>query len=128
MQIATSKIGFINVIAPSPPLIEAHVNSLNQAIQDNLKNGEAKILLDFSGVSHIDSLGLEFSERIERLVEAQTNLANPTEAPRGGVHHFKRDSRATATVWKSRLTECEIDRIRTQVEDVSRFFYADEDW
>ena len=59
MQIATSKIGFINVIAPSTPLIEAHVNSLNQAIQDSLKNGEAKILLDFSGVSHIDSRGLE---------------------------------------------------------------------
>jgi anti-sigma B factor antagonist len=59
MQIATSKIGFINVIAPNTPLIDAHVNSLNQVIKDSLKNGEAKILIDLSGVSHIDSKGLE---------------------------------------------------------------------
>ena len=59
MQITTSKIGFINVIAPNTPLIEANINSLKLSIQDSLKNGEAKILLDLSGVSHIDSRGLE---------------------------------------------------------------------
>ena len=59
MQIATSKIGFINVIAPHTPLIEANIDSLGQSIKNSLNNGEAKILLDFSGVSHIDSRGLE---------------------------------------------------------------------
>ena len=59
MQIATSKIGFINVIAPHVPLIETNIDSLRQAIQNRLKSGEAKILLDFSAVTHIDSRGLE---------------------------------------------------------------------
>ena len=59
MTIATSKIGFINVIAPRVPLIAANRDSVRESIENRLKNGEAKILLDFSGVTHMDSLGLE---------------------------------------------------------------------
>jgi anti-anti-sigma factor len=59
MKIASSKIGFINVIAPQLPLVEDNTAVVKKTIQGHFENNEAKILIDFSGVSHIDSRGLE---------------------------------------------------------------------
>lgn len=59
MKIATSKLGLINVIAPHVPFTGANIDMMKQAIQSHLKNGSTKLLLDFSGVSHLDSQGLE---------------------------------------------------------------------
>jgi anti-anti-sigma factor len=60
MKITSSKIGFINVITPQAPLIEGNTDALKTTIQGHFQNNDAKILIDFSGVSHIDSRGLEF--------------------------------------------------------------------
>jgi len=59
MKITSSKIGFINVIAPQSPLVDEHSDALKKIIQGHFENNDAKILIDFSGVSHIDSRGLE---------------------------------------------------------------------
>ena len=59
MKITSSKIGFINVIAPQSPLVEENEDVVRQIIQSHLQNNDAKILIDFSGVAHVDSRGLE---------------------------------------------------------------------
>ena len=59
MKIAISKMGFINLIAPHFPLVKENVDSLKKTIKGLFDTNDAKILLDLSGVSHIDSTGLE---------------------------------------------------------------------
>jgi len=59
MKIVSSKIGFINVIAPQSPLVNENTAAVKKTIQGHFQNNDRKILIDFSGVSHIDSRGLE---------------------------------------------------------------------
>ena len=59
MKITSSKIGFINVIAPQAPLVEGNTAVVKKTIEGHFENNDAKILIDFNGVSHIDSQGLE---------------------------------------------------------------------
>jgi len=41
---------------------------------------------------------------------------------------IRRNSPATPTYWKNRLTPEEIARVRSQVEEISQHFYTDDDW
>ena len=59
MKITSTKIGFINLITPQAPLVEDNTAVVRKAIQGHFDNNDAKILIDFSGVSHMDSRGLE---------------------------------------------------------------------
>ncbi|MEO0852479.1 MAG: hypothetical protein AAFY15_03095, partial [Cyanobacteria bacterium J06648_11] len=53
---------------------------------------------------------------------------NPKEAGRGRADQIARDSQATISVWKQRLSSAEIERVRRETEDIATLFYSDEDW
>jgi hypothetical protein len=71
-------------------------------------------------------LGLGFGPRAEATIREHSDPANPQEA--SSPTALKRDSRSNVAMWKGRLSESEIDRIRTQTEQISKEFYGDEDW
>jgi hypothetical protein len=74
-----------------------------------------------------NKLNLEFTEHVGETIKEYTDSANPSEAPEEG-QSLKLDSKLNIWNWKSRLAVSEIERIRTQVEDISSVFYSDEDW
>jgi Sulfotransferase family len=71
-------------------------------------------------------LGLSFTERIRARILQATSDTNQAE-PHNHMQ-LNRASRAGIWNWRQRLSEKEIDRIRTAVEPVSREFYDDADW
>lgn len=71
-------------------------------------------------------LGLEFGEKERAGVSAATDPSNPIESTGAGI--LKRDSRSTAEIWKTRLSEQQIDRIRRGTENIAAEFYSDADW
>ncbi len=73
-------------------------------------------------------LGLSYTRRAEHVIRRATDPSNPVDVPISEHHQIARDSRQTATIWRRRLVQDEIDRIRAAVEDVSHEWYADEDW
>jgi hypothetical protein len=73
-----------------------------------------------------DAVGLPFTGRVERRIEVLSGPGNPVDPP--GQATVRRDSRAAAWAWKSRLTAAEIREVRQGVEDLSRFFYSEEEW
>lgn len=75
-----------------------------------------------------DRLGLTWSAEVERGVARYSNPSNsPEPAPwRHGT--VKRNSREATSTWRHRLTEGEIDRIRTGVSNAAAGFYGDSDW
>ena len=75
-----------------------------------------------------ESLGLEFSPRVEKTILNSSNSENPVELSRKKVHAIKLDSRANVDSWKKRLTAEEIQRIRKVTEDVSTLYYSDAEW
>jgi hypothetical protein len=101
-----------------------------------------KLFPDFKVVRHEDlsldpvagykslyeSLGLTFDEKVRDTILNSSSSENPTELSKKKVHSVKLDSRANMSNWKKRLTPEEITRIRKLTEDVSHFFYADDEW
>jgi hypothetical protein len=75
-----------------------------------------------------ESLGLEFSPRVEKTILNSSSSENPVELSRKKVHAIKLDSRASVDNWKKRLTTEEIQRIRKMTEDVSTLYYSDAEW
>jgi hypothetical protein len=73
-------------------------------------------------------LGLTWSERVRRLIAEHTRAGNVGEVPPADVGPIRRDSRAAKWTWWTRLTEQEIERVRTGVADVAGWFYSDADW
>ena len=71
-------------------------------------------------------LGLPFDDAARRTVEAHSDSSNPAEVADPAAHH--RDSRRSIEVWRSRLTDEEISRVRSGVEPLAKEFYADADW
>ena len=77
--------------------------------------------------SMMRELKIPYTDKTLAEIEAHTSSKNPKDAPSGG-DTLVRDSKANIANWKKRLSEKEIELIRTSVEDVSRHFYADSDW
>ncbi|WP_299938753.1 sulfotransferase [uncultured Pelagimonas sp.] len=73
-------------------------------------------------------LDLSFTQEARNQIAAHSSTANTQEAPTGRADQIARDSQATISVWKNRLSSDEIDRIRNQTSDISPYFYGDEDW
>ena len=71
-------------------------------------------------------LGLPFGEAERAGVAAATDPSNPSESTSAGV--LKRDSRSTVKIWKTRLSEQQIDRIRRGTDNIAAGFYSDVDW
>src|SRR5215208_5448737 len=74
------------------------------------------------------SLGLDFTPRVEKIILNSSSSENPTELSRKKVHAVKLDSRASMGNWKKRLTSEEIDRIHKITEEISPLYYADAEW
>ena len=73
-----------------------------------------------------DKLNIELSEHVRTTIVEYTANSNPDSAAHW--NSLKLDSESNIWNWKKRLTESEVERIRTQVEDISNVFYRDEDW
>ena len=76
--------------------------------------------------SMFSAVGVPFSPETEQAIARSTASGNPAEVSDAGV--LARDSRAGIWTWKARLSEEEIDRVRTGTEPLWRAFYSDEDW
>jgi hypothetical protein len=53
----------------------------------------------------------KWSAMVEEKVVRYTRSGNPVDAPKGTVHHIRRDSVANMTGWQETLTEEEIARV-----------------
>ena len=79
--------------------------------------------------SMFGELELEFAAATESAIaehsfaQASTDWHHAT-----GVHSLKRDSLANIELWKKRLTSSEIERLKSQVWDISSRFYSDQEW
>lgn len=73
-------------------------------------------------------LGLEWSATLEENVVRYTQSGNPVDAPKGTVHHIRRDSVANITRWKETLTEEEIARVYEITQPISSSYYQNKDW
>lgn len=73
-------------------------------------------------------LALPWDPRMEDAVARFSSERNRGEVPRWLHRSVKRDSRAAARTWLSRLTEEERARVRAGTEDVARAFYTEADW
>jgi hypothetical protein len=74
------------------------------------------------------TLGIDFTGDMQNEIVITSSSANPAEVPVEGWKSLMRNSKASITTWKQRLTPDEIARVRNQVEDISGHFYSDEDW
>ena len=74
------------------------------------------------------SLGLDFTPRVEKIILNSSSSENPEELSRKKVHGVRLDSRANLDNWKKRLTTEEIERVRVMTENVSTLYYSDAEW
>lgn len=70
-------------------------------------------------------LNIKFTGEIKKTINEHSSKVNPID---GDVHSIKRNSRAIINKWKSKFTDAEIKKIRESVEQISKEFYAEEDW
>jgi hypothetical protein len=75
-----------------------------------------------------DSLGLDFTKRVEKSILTSSSSENPAEPSRKNIYSVKLDSRSNLDTWKKRLTADEIQRIRARTEEVSQLFYPEVGW
>jgi len=75
-----------------------------------------------------NSLGLDFTRRVEKTILNSSSSENPVEPSRKNVYSVKLDSRTNINNWKKRLSEDEIKRIRSITEKVSSLYYSDAEW
>jgi hypothetical protein len=75
-----------------------------------------------------DSLGLDFTKRVEKTILTSSSAENPSEPSRKNIYSVKLDSRANIDNWKKRLAEDEIKRIREVTGEVSQLFYPEVGW
>jgi len=75
-----------------------------------------------------ETLGLDFTSRIEKIIQNSSSSDNPVEPSRKNIYSVKLDSRSNIDNWKKRLTTDEIKRIHELTDDVSQLFYPDIEW
>ena len=71
-------------------------------------------------------LQLEFTENVRDVIVQHTASFNPSDSEE--AYSLKRNSNLNRWNWKNRLSQSEIEKIRSKVEFVSKAFYSDEDW
>ena len=75
-----------------------------------------------------ERLGMRFTGRIARRIEAHTARSNPVSAPGNVEHHLHRDSQALVKQWKRTLSADDVGRIRDTVDVLACKYYTEEDW
>lgn len=73
-------------------------------------------------------LGLRWDERVAAKVESHSGAGNPAEVARWRHVSVTRDSRASTSTWRQRLTPEEVERVREGVAGVAGLFYDEGDW
>lgn len=74
------------------------------------------------------ALGLRFTQKAQRAIQASSSSENPKEISASAVHAFQLNSRANLNNWKRRLGAEEIQRVRQITEEVAASYYPDESW
>jgi sulfotransferase family protein len=74
------------------------------------------------------TLGLNFTPHVEKEITNSSSSENPTELSLKKTHSVKMDSLASILNWQKRLSEADIQRVRTITEGVSELYYSDEAW
>ena len=75
-----------------------------------------------------ESLGLEFTPRVEKTILNSSSSENPAESSRKKIYGVKLDSRANINVWRKRMTGEEIDRVREIAGEIASLYYSDAEW
>ncbi|MBE8190538.1 MAG: sulfotransferase [Candidatus Thioglobus sp.] len=73
-----------------------------------------------------DAFNLELTPSAKTYILDSSGAHNPTEQKSG--EEFIRNSKANIFNWKNRLTETEIQRIYAGTLEISKLFYAENDW
>lgn len=71
-------------------------------------------------------LGLPFSEQTRMLIQSYGLNESRTEVTE--PYTIQQDPTQVVSRWKRNLTISEIDQIRNRVEDISSYFYSEDDW
>lgn len=74
-----------------------------------------------------NKIDLEYTASVRKKIKKYSNNSNPKE-PTRKYNNIKRNSKYSIKNWKSKLSPTEIKKIRNIVEEISVFFYSDEDW
>jgi hypothetical protein len=74
------------------------------------------------------SLGLEFTQPVEKAIIDSSKEQNPKEQSKHSVHSVRLDSRANLGNWRRRLSDQEIKHVHQITADVADRFYPDESW
>jgi hypothetical protein len=83
-------------------------------------------LREFRGL--YSTLGLPWRKRVTDVIEDLSSPRNVREVDSSQVAQIRRDSAATARIWRERLDANQIERIRQGTERVASYFYTTEDW
>ena len=78
-----------------------------------------------------DRLGMKFTSACQKKIMSYSSSSNPDEmaiGETGNEASIRRNSMATITNWKKRLTPTEIARIKDEVQGISSNWYNEEDW
>jgi hypothetical protein len=76
-----------------------------------------------------EKLNLPFTKKVGANIEDTSNVMNPREVThKSKVHQLQRNSRANIYNWKNRLSEKEIEQIRSITKDIADHFYKDDEW
>jgi hypothetical protein len=73
-----------------------------------------------------DHVGLSFDEVTRGSILRHSDPSRPAEA--ANPFDVRRDSRGSAGLWRGRLTQDQVERVRAGVEPLVRDFYSDEEW
>ena len=74
------------------------------------------------------SLALPWGKRVTDVIEDLTSSRNVREVDSSQPSQIRRDSAATAGIWRERLDRTQIDRIRGGTERVAGAFYGPHEW
>ena len=72
-------------------------------------------------------LSLPFTDSVQKTIQEYTNAQNPKEAPEQQTI-YRLNSNKNISNWKHRLTEEEIEQIKTLSSGVWQYFYSEEEW
>ena len=75
-----------------------------------------------------ESLGLAWTQAVQKKIAAASSAQNPKEVPQKKVHAVRLDSLANLDNWKKRLSPDEIRRVRSATEEVAQLYYPEVDW
>lgn len=76
--------------------------------------------------SLFNQLNLDFTEKISRTIKQYST--NSDSIPASEMKDLKRDSLANLYSWKAKLSAAEIEQIRSQVQNISKEYYSDDEW